>query len=179
MTAMWWRRRSGSRGELRDALALAPGERVLVVSPLADGGAAAATDRGLLIVTPDQETTRLPWQLLTAATWDADAGMLTVDEVAGRAGAARRHQLRPEGASLLPETVRERITSSIVVSRHVPLVGRAGVHIVGRRRSGPPTADDAPVLEWQLLYDPGVDAADSGVRARAEQALTELQRSTA
>lgn len=176
----WWRR-SGLPDDLRDQLTLERGERILVAALLTGGGHAVATDRALLIAAPGGGVRRLPWHLLTSATWDADTGTISVEEVGDQEDdpGARRHHLRPAGASLLPETVRERVTSSIVVSRHVPLVGQAGVRIVGRRHPGPPTPRETAILSWQLLFDPGVDPADGAVRARAEQALEELRRSTA
>lgn len=144
-------------------------ERLLTVAGLVDGGYAAASDRALLLAGAHIER-RVPWQRVAAASWDEDAQVLTVEEVRGGAPALL-HRLQLSGASLLPETVRERVTASIVVTEHVPLVGKAGVRIVARR-----SADGD--LAWQLLFDRGADPADPDVRARAERALEDLRRST-
>ena len=161
------RHRPAVPAEVRARLRLDRGERVLAGASLAGGGHAVATDRALLLPTGD-DWLRLPWHRVTQAHWDADAQVLEVEE----AGSAPGHRLRLAEPSLLPETARERVTASILVSEHVRLVGRAGVRIVARRRH------DSSEAAWQLVFDRGVDPGDPVIRAQAEHALEVLRAQT-
>lgn len=106
---------------------------------------------------------RLPWNLVDKAVWDEEGVTVAMtDGVVHRA-------LLPD-PRLLPETIRERVTSSIVASRHVRLDERGGVRLVARRVPG----SDAP--RWEFVFDPGLDPADPGLRALAEQALEGVRR---
>lgn len=147
------------RKSVPDGVVLSRGERVLAI-----GGEAVATDAALHLG-GTEEATRLPWERVEQATWQD--GVLIVREVGGR-----RHSLRLEKPGSVPETVRERVTATVVVSQHVKLPG-GGVRIVGRR---PPRADGA--LRWAFVFDSGLDPADPGLRAQAEQALEEIRRQT-
>lgn len=153
----------GSRrlpGEVRTALALEAGERVISHVGAPGGGHLVATTQALHL--PDG--TRLAWHLMDKAVWDEEGVTLTMTD-----GSVHREALPEPGA--LPETIRERVTSSIVVSRHVQLDARGGVRLVARRIPG----YDTP--RWEFVFDPGLDPADPGLRALAEQALEEARRS--
>lgn len=142
-----------------DGVVPGKGERVLAVA-----GDAAATDVALYL--PGTEgPTRLPWERIQQAAWQD--GVLVVREVDGA-----RHAVRLADPGSLPEAVRERVTATIVVSRHVRLPG-GGVRIVGRRPLG---GDGGP--RWAFHFDAGLDPADPGLRAQAEQALEEIRRQT-
>lgn len=171
----WWRPRDSSVLARRFGPVLERGERVLVAAQLVGGGAAAATERALVTLGPgdaEDGVRRLAWHRVAEAGWDDERATLLVEEVGAGPAGPRTQRLRLAAPSLLPEAVRERVTASIVVSSHVPLRGRAGVRVVARRRP------DAEELDWQLLFDPGLDPADPGVRARAEQALEQVRRQT-
>ncbi|WP_066945260.1 hypothetical protein [Microtetraspora fusca] len=152
--------------EVRTALDLEPGERLLshARAPEGDagdgGGYAVATTLALHL--PGGQ--RLPWHLVDKATWDENG--LTVVMTDGEI-----HAVALPEPGLLPETIRERVTSSIVASRHVSLDARGGVRLVARRVPG----SDQP--RWDFVFDPGLDASDPGLRALAEQALEEVRRS--
>jgi hypothetical protein len=73
-------------------------------------------------------------------------------------------------ADRLLQLLRERVTASVLVSRHVPVTGRRGVRIIGRR--APSGRAD---VQWLYEYDEGVDPEDPFVRAAAETALTAAQ----
>jgi hypothetical protein len=114
----------------------------------------------------------VPWEQVQAADWDRDRGVLRVSEV-GTWG-----EQRPEHVLALPDTaandadrllqlVRERVTASVLISRHVPVSGRRGVRVVARR--APSGRSD---VLWIYEYDEGVDPDDPFVRAVAESALT-------
>jgi hypothetical protein len=146
--------------EVRTALALRPGERVLSRARTADDGYAVATTEALHL----PGGVRLPWHRVDKATWDEEGVSVTMTD-----RAAHRAALPDPG--LLPETVRERVTASIMASRHVRLDPRGGVRLVARRVPG----TDEP--RWDFVFDAGLDPADPGLRALAEQALEEMRRS--
>ena len=59
------------------------------------------------------------------------------------------------------ELVRERVTASVVLQRHVAVSGRRGLRVIARRAP----RGNAPV-DWFFEYDAGVDPDDAEVRAR-------------
>lgn len=147
-------------------VAVGPGERVLAWCRSVDGGVVAGTRDALYAVGADGGTSRVPWEQVEAADWDADTEVLRVSLV-GTWG-----EQRVELALCLTEPdrllamVRERVTASIVLQRHVPLGGRRGVRVIGRRAP----RGHAPI-EWFYEYDEGVDPADPAVRTAAAEAL--------
>lgn len=143
----------------RKALALEPGERVLCHAVTPDGGHVVATDRALHL----PGGVRLPWHRVDRASWD-ETGL----DLVGTDGSRHRAELPDPGP--LPEAVQERVTASILVNRHVSLHGRGGVRLVARRIPGSETP------EWVFVFDEGLDPADPGLRALAEQALEEVRR---
>ncbi|ADG87911.1 hypothetical protein TBS_01670 [Thermobispora bispora] len=147
-------------GEVRAALALERGERVLTHARTSDGGHCVATTQALHL----PGGVRLPWHLVDRATWTEEA--LTVTMTDGRV-----HRVPVAEPGLLPETIRERVTATIVVSQYVSLGDRGGVRLIARRVPG----YDLP--RWEFLFDPGLDPADPGLRALAEQALEDVRRS--
>jgi hypothetical protein len=147
------------RRNLPEGLTLDKGERVLAVS-----GDTVATDAALHF----QDGTgfaRLPWERVEQAVWKD--GLLVVREVGGD-----RHTVHLSEPGSVPETVRERVTSTVVISTHVKLPG-GGVRIAARR---PARGSGEP--RWTLVFDPGLDPKDAGLLAQAEQAMEELRRQT-
>ncbi len=111
------------------------------------------------------ETTTIPWEQVEDAAWDQEAGRLRVSEV-GEYGAPRpTHSFEMEEPPRLLQLVRERVTASIVLQRSVPVRGRTGVTVIGRRSpvGGP--------IAWMHAYDPGLDPNDPEVAAVADAAL--------
>jgi hypothetical protein len=145
---------------VRTALAFEAGERVISHARGPEGEYIVASTQALYL--PD--ATRLPWHLMDKAVWDEEGVTVTMTD-----GASHRVLLPEPG--LLPETVRERVTASIVASRRVQLDERGGVRLVARRVPG----YDSP--RWEFIFDPGLDSSDPGLRALAEQALEEVRRS--
>ena len=96
----------------------------------ADGRVVAGTRDALYLPRPAaeaDETLRVPWEQVEAADWDADASVLRVSEV-GTWGAPRPvHRLALVEPTLLLQLVRERVTSTVVLQRHVPIAGRRGL----------------------------------------------------
>jgi hypothetical protein len=148
------------RRNLPEGLTLDKGERVL-----AAGGDLVATDAALHFPTGDGHM-RLPWERIQQAAWKE--GLLVIREVGGA-----RHDVSVENPGSVPETVRERVTASVVVSRHVKLTQGGGVWIAARRR-----AQGGGTLRWTFVFDTGLDPSDPGLLAEAEQALEDLRRQT-
>jgi hypothetical protein len=101
------------RRNLPEGLTLEKGERVL-----AAGDDTVATDTALHFQN-GTAFTRLPWERVEQAVWKD--GVLVVREVGGG-----RHIVRLTDPGSVPETVRERVTSTVVVSTHVRLPSGGG-----------------------------------------------------
>lgn len=145
--------------EVRRSLQLERGERVLTFAASEDGHV-VATNLALHL----SDGTRVPYETIDKASWDEDGvRVLTVD--------GRRHAERIAEPHMLPETVRERVNSTIVVNKHVSLPGRGGVRLVARRPPG------GEVAGWTFVFDDGLDPEDPGLRAQAEQVLEGVRRS--
>jgi hypothetical protein len=151
---------------VRPPVDVGAGERLLAWAPLTDGAWVAGSRDALYL--PGR---RVPWEQVQAADWDRDGNRLRIREV-GTWG-----EPRPEHAVTLPESaaqdvarllqlVRERVTASVLVSRHVPVSGRRGVRVVARR-----APSGRSEVQWLYEYDDGVDPADPFARAAAETAL--------
>lgn len=156
---MRWRRGVRLPDEARRELALEPGERVLAVARRPDGGWVVGTDRALVAT-----GVRTPWVDVAHAQWLDEEGVLVVETVHDP-GRSARYPLDEPGR--LPETVRERVTASIVVSRRVA-VGDGGLRVVGRREA---TGE----LLWQVVPDPGVDLEQPVVREVADRTLRQMR----
>ncbi|GEP34333.1 hypothetical protein NSZ01_21010 [Nocardioides szechwanensis] len=148
-------------GREQPDLAVAPGEKLLAWATDAEGAVVGGTRDALYL--PGR---RIPWEQVEAADWDRDTSVLTVSEV-GTWGQTRPQQsvTLDQPGSLL-ELVRERVTASIVLQRHVALRGRRGVRVVARR--APHSTGE---LAWFLEYDEGVDPDDPAVRTAVDEAL--------
>jgi hypothetical protein len=141
-------------------------ERVLSRAITADGHDVVATDHALYL----PETIRIGWERVEHAAWRE--GVLSVWELVVDDEEPRAHHVRLAEPRALPETVRERVRASIVISHHVPLRDRLGVRVVARRAIG---KDD---VTWMLVFDSELDPNDPGLRAAAEQALEQIRRQT-
>ena len=146
------------------------GERLLAWAPVAGGRWVAGTRDALYL--PDA---RLPWEEVEAADWDHDLSLLRVSEV-GQWGLPRvEHGLvlddtAPSETDRFLQLVRERVTASVLLVRHVPITGKRGVRVVGRRAP----AGRKPV-QWVYEYDAGIDPTDPVVQAAAAAALATAQ----
>ncbi|MDP3892027.1 hypothetical protein [Nocardioides sp.] len=150
----------------RPEITPAPGERVLAWTRDVEGAAIAGTRDACYLPSAEGATTRIPWEQVEAADWDADAGRLRISEV-GEWGERRpEHSSELEDPGRFLELVRERVTASVVLVRHVPLRRNRGVRVIARRA---PVGDAA--LHWVYEFDEGIDPDDPEVRRRAEQAL--------
>jgi hypothetical protein len=116
------------------------------------------------------ETVRIPWEEVEAADWDRETSVLRVSEVGTWGEPRPEHRFTVDEPGRLLELVRERVTASVVLQRHVPLDGRRGLRVVARRAP----RGDQPV-RWLYEYDEGVDPDDPEVRRAAEEALAQAR----
>ncbi|MBV2363008.1 hypothetical protein ACFPZ0_10575 [Streptomonospora nanhaiensis] len=171
--------RAALPAEVRARVRLARGERVLAHTGAAEG-TLVATDRALHL--PDGRA--VPWEHVDRARWTEDA-FAFVEEGRGE------HRFAVADPGRLAEVVYERVTATILVSRHVPLGAAAddtgtgadpdpgagsapatagrGFRLVARR---PPGGSD---VTWQVHMDEGVDPQDPRVAARVAPALAALR----
>lgn len=151
--------------EVRNSLDLPRGEQVLAAAVDADDAWVVATDAALVV-----DGHRVEWATVARAGWDDDASVLTVETMAtpDRPAEVLRPALPDPG--LLPETVRERVESSIVASRRVTVRRGASVRVVAR---AVPRSDE---LLWQVILDRGLDPADPEVTAVADEVTAQLRR---
>ena len=179
--------RAGLPREVRVGMRMARGERVLAASRAADGSYTVATNRALHHVPASRIGTgqdldagadsaadtagswRLPYEDILRAEWDDEAGVLRIWEPSLPAG---RTEIPLPSPGALPETVRERVTATVVISHHVPLRGRQGVWLSARRAPG------GTDVRWTALFDAGLDASDPDLRGLAATALEDLRHTT-
>jgi hypothetical protein len=109
---------------------------------------------------------RIPWEQVEAADWDRDTSTFRVSEVGSWGETRVEHDLVIDEPRKLLELVRERVTASVVLQRHVPLDGRRGLRVIARRAP----RGDRP-LAWFYEYDEGIDPDDPDVRRAATEAL--------
>lgn len=143
-------------------LPLHSGERVLSAARAADGSWVAATATALVT-----NLWRTEWVDVLHAEWQPDDGALVLDGAPGVFG-RRRVPLADPGR--LPETVHERVMSSIVVTRRISVPGTAGgVRAVGRRVAG------SDSMTWQVIAEDGVDGTDPRVQELGDALVRRLK----
>ena len=149
------------RRPARPAIDLGPGERLLAWTESASGDLVGGTRDALYV-----PAGRVPWEQVEAADWDKETSVLRVSEVGTWGERRPEHVFTLEQPGRLLELVRERVTASVVLQRHVPLAGRRGVRVIARRA---PRGDQP--MRWVFEYDEGVDPLDPAVQRAAEDAL--------
>lgn len=159
-----WRRQA-LPAEVRSAVELRPGERVLSACRSGDVAHLVATDRALYVVT-DGQAVRWRWDLIDHARWEPPD--LTVDVRPDADAAPTRHVLAADPASDVPAVVRDRVTTSIVVNSSVVVPGGT-VRVVARRNS-----DDGG-FEWRLVPTSGVALDNPSVAGPVEAELRSLR----
>ncbi len=148
---------------------VARGEKVLAVATATDGTVLAGT-RDAFYVAAGEETRRVPWEQVEAADWDRDTDTFQLSEV-GTWGEQRPvHTAVLADPGRLLELVRERVTASVVLQRHVVVSGRRGLRVIARR-----APSGAGGVQWIYEYDEGVDPGDPAVRTLAREALEAMR----
>ena len=152
------------RHALPDAVRRAPvaaGEKVLAGVVDEDGTVAVGTRDALYV-----DGRRVPWETVEKADWSQDDGTLTVVEVGSWGEPRPVHTIAVDAPGLFLPLVRERVTASVVLQRHVAVRGRKGVFVIARR----PPRGDRPIT-WVYEFEEGVDPDAPDVRRAAEEAL--------
>jgi len=142
---------------------VAPGERVLAWTEATTGEVLAGTREALYL-----GGTRLAWEDVEAADWDRETEVFRVIEVGTWGEVRGEHRFAIGEPRRLLELVRERVTASVLLVRHVPLEGRRGLRVIARRS---PAGDRG--VRWLYEYDAGIDPGDPVVRLAAENALAD------
>jgi len=143
---------------------LTRGERLLAWAETTNGVLVGGTRDALHL--PDREPPRLPWEEIATADWDIDERELHVVEVGSFGEPQPEHRLSLDAPDQLLSLVRERVTASIVVQRHVSVRGQRGVRVIGRRSPG-----RHGEIAWFVEYDDGLDPADPDVATVVDEAL--------
>jgi hypothetical protein len=152
-----------------------PGERVLAWMAVGESSL-VATETALVL--PEVEgvrraadaALRVPWDRVLRASWDPEIVEVTAQTETG--GRPVVHRVRISGEpGALPEVVRERVTSSIVVQHHALLDGERGARFIARRVPG------STDLRWSVVVDAGLDPSDPALRAAADEILVTLRAS--
>ncbi len=160
-----WRRTDVVPADVRSRLALQPGERVLAAAADTEGRWTVGTDRSLHVPAGDGWQV-LAWERIDRARWDEESAHLEVVEVADFGELQPRHQLALVEPRRLLDLVRDRVTASVLLTRHVPVEGSRGLKVVARR-SPVGTGD----VEWSCWLDDGLDPADPAVRRAVDEGL--------
>ncbi len=161
-------RSGGVPADVLERAGLPRGERLLAQAPAADGSWVLGTRLRLVLVRPD-DATRIPWERVEDAAWDKEASRLRVTEIGAYGEQRPAHSFEMDDPSRLLQLVRERVTASIVLQRRVPVRGRLGLTIIGRRSpAGGP-------VSWMHAYDAGLEPDDPEVTVVAERALLDAQ----
>ncbi|HET9996842.1 MAG TPA: hypothetical protein VFQ17_04960 [Nocardioides sp.] len=149
----------------RPRVDVAPGERVLAWTEATTGEVLAGTREALYL-----GGTRLAWEDVEAADWDRETEVFRVIEVGTWGEVRGEHRFAIREPRRLLELVRERVTASVLLVRHVPLEGRRGLRVIARRS---PAGDRG--VRWLYEYDAGIDPGDPVVRLAAENALADAR----
>ena len=158
-------RRGGVPAEALARADLPRGEKVLAHAVAADDSWLLGTRRLLAVVGPAGPM-HIPWERIEDAAWDQESSRLQITEIGsyGEKRPAHSFEVEQDPAPFL-QLLRERVTASIVLQRRVPVRGKLGLTVIGRRSPiGGPVA-------WMHAYDPGLDPYDPEVVAVADQAL--------
>lgn len=153
------------------------GERLLADTAAAEGHLGGTRDALYLVRSRAgrsfelSETVRIPWEDVEAADWDQESAVLRVTEVGSWGELRPEHRFTIEEPGRLLELVRERVTASIVLQRHVRIDSRRGLRVIARRAP----RGDRPV-QWVYEFDEGVDPDDPEVRRLAAEALEAAQQ---
>jgi hypothetical protein len=153
--------------EVRAALGLSRAERALTwARDDVSGATVVATTYGLYAVDPAGTLTlSRAWHLVDAGSWSADLFQLTVTWVDG----SRPTQWVFRDATMLPETLRERVQASVVLAQRVDLGQRRSARAVIRQDLA--TGD----LVQQVVLGRGVRPDDAGVHEATSAALADLR----
>lgn len=110
---------------------------------------------------------RIEWHQILKASWSEPILEIAISE----GGKTKPVRIRLDAAGSVPQLVNERVTASIIMQKHVELVGKNGASLVARRV---PNSDD---VAWEVVFDAGLDASDPQLREEVDQHLGWLRES--
>ena len=161
-------RRGGVPADAVARADLSRGEKVLAEAVAKDDTWLLGTRRRLLVVGPDH-TTGIAWEQVEDASWDQEGSRLNITEVGSYGEPRPAYTFEMTDPGNLVQLVRERVMASIVLQRWVPVRGKLGLTVIGRRSPvGGPVA-------WMHAYDLGLEPDDPEVAAVADAALASAQ----
>lgn len=136
-------------------------------APPAGEAAYAVGLPSLLAYQQDGSWHTIAWHRIARGGWNTETQRLGwVDYDGGRG------EVPLSRPGSLPQLFKERVETSILVQRQVPVPGtKHGVVVVGRRVLG----EEPPVLQWHASLNTGTTWSAPGAREAAEQALAELK----
>lgn len=143
-----------------------PGERVLAWAETEDGVAAGTREALYLPGADDGAQVRVAWHEVETAEWDVGTDTFVVREVGTWGRTRPEHRVVVTDPGRLLELVRERVTSTVVLTRPVALPGGRRATVVARRAT---TGERA--VAWFVDYEVGLDPADPEIAAAVDRAL--------
>lgn len=167
---MWFRRTSLPH-DVRRALDVPRGEKLLAVAALADGSWATATTAEVAVVreNPARVVLRRPWSDVDRAAFDPERSVLSVEWV--DAEPDLRLALTDPERTAFPHVLRERVQWSVVIAETVGLPDGRQVKVAVRRTTDRDLFSQAIAGPGVDLDDPRVapvvDAAEDRVRSAA------------
>lgn len=161
-------RAGGVPSDVLARAALPAGEKMLAYAPAEDGSWVLGTRRLLVAVGADN-VTHLLWEEVQDASWDQETSLLQVTQIGTYGDQRPAYCFAMDDPARLLQLVRERVTASIVLQRRVPVRGKQGLTIIGRRSpvGGP--------ITWMHAYDQGLEPDDPEVMAVADRALVDAR----
>jgi hypothetical protein len=152
----------------RPTVELAAGESELARAE-SDAGLVVGT-RDALYVPTGAGHVRVPWEQVESADWDNEGDRLRVREVGTWGERRPEYLVTIADPGRLLELVRERVTATVLLQRHVAVDGARGVRVIARR-----APSGRREVTWLFEYDEGIDPADPLVELAAERALAAAQ----
>ncbi len=143
---------------------VARGEKALAGALTKSGDPVVGTRAALYL--PGEELRRIPWEQVQQAEWDPDEEAFRVSEVGEWAEARPVHVLEISEPGRLLELVRERVTATVLLQRHVPVRDGVGFFVIARR---PAVGSDE--LTWLVEFQEGLDPTAPEVRRLVTDAV--------
>ena len=111
---------------------------------------------------------RLAWEQVLRANWEDP--ILEVVRLDGQGGTDFL-RITLDNAGSVPQVLFDRVTSTIVMQTRVELDGSRGAMLVARR------VRDSEEINWEVVFDPGINPNDPRFRAIADERLKWLRES--
>lgn len=160
-------RMGGLPGEVRAAVPVAPGDKVLAWAVDLDGGGHVVVTRQRLVVVDgggDLQWARA-WHEVDQGTWQPESEQLTITWADGRTPA----RWRIRHSTLFQQALRERVQASVVLAEEFRTESRRRVRVAIRRNLA-----TGAFIE-QVMGGRGVDVTDPDVSREAADRLRQMR----